>query len=31
MKFAVVDTLHHGNHGMYDDGKIMDALDANGF
>lgn len=31
MKFAVVDTLHYGNHGMYDDGKIMSALDAMNF
>lgn len=31
MKFAVVTTLHYGDHRMYDDARLTDALDRINF
>lgn len=31
MKFAVVNTLHYGDHSMYKDARLADALDRIGF
>ena len=31
MKFAVVNTLHYGDHSMYKDARFADALDRIGF
>lgn len=31
MKFAVVTTLHYGDHKMYNDARLVNALDAMSF